>query len=181
MADSKSYKLKTKNCCGFTLVETILYVGVVGILLVVISNFILGSTNNYKTASLKDELAASAYQVFGFFFREAKNASSIYLTGSVLDSNLGALSLTTPFQFSGASGQVDFYLSGGRIMFKRSGETALALTPDTLEITKFKFTRVNPKGNLEGVRFYLDLRIKEKPQETFSLTTFTMLRGGYTQ
>ncbi|MEK7174981.1 MAG: hypothetical protein AAB722_01425 [Patescibacteria group bacterium] len=177
-----SSKFQVPRFSGFTLVETVLYVGVLGILLVVISNLILGTTGNYKTASIKDELASSAYQVFGFFFREVKNAGSIYLSGSVLDSDSGSLSLLTPFQFGGASaGKVDFYLSGGRVMFRREGETELALTPESIEVIKFKFIRVTPKVGLEGVRFYLDIKNRIKPEEIFSLTTFTVLRGGYVQ
>ncbi|MDP3764645.1 MAG: prepilin-type N-terminal cleavage/methylation domain-containing protein [bacterium] len=167
---------------GFTLVEVVLYVGVLGVLLVAISNLMLGTMANYKTSSIKDELASSGYQVFGFFFREIKNANSINISDSLLSNDLGVLSLASPFQLgSGSVGKAELYLSGGRIMFKREGETPLVLTSDNIEITKFKFVRVTPRAGLEGVRFYLDFKSKIKPAETFSLTTFTMLRGGYTQ
>ena len=177
-----SYGLKAKSSLGFTLVETIVYVAVVGVLVVAISNVTLGMLNNYRTASTKDELALSANEVFGFFFREVKNAKDIYLPASTLDNDLGALTLDTTFGFGdevGVSAQVSFYLSDGKIMFKREGETALALTPDGLEVTQFKFVRVVPKLGLEGVRFYLNLKNKHRANETFSLTTFAMLRGGY--
>lgn len=165
---------------GFTLVEVILYVGVLGILLVVISNLILGTMDNYKTSSIKDQLASSGYQVFGFFFKEVKNARSINTSSSLLSNDLGSLVLTSPFQFGGDTiGTAELYLSDGRVMFKREGETPLVLTPDNIEVTKFKFIRVTPKSGLEGVRFYLDLKSRVKPEETFSLTTFTMIRGGY--
>jgi len=167
---------------GFTLVETILYVAVLAVLLTVISNLILGTIGNYKTSSIRDELASSGYQVFGSFFREVKNANSVSLSTSSLDNDLGALSLTTPFQLgNGLIGQTNFYLSGGRIMLSRVNETPLVLTSENIEVTKFKFIRVTPKTGLEGVRFYLDLKSKIKPAESFSLTTFTMLRGGYMQ
>ncbi|MEK7564771.1 MAG: hypothetical protein AAB501_00860 [Patescibacteria group bacterium] len=171
---------EAKSCIGFTLIETLLYVAVLGVLLVVISNLILGTIGNYKTSSIRDGLASSGYQVFGFFFREVKNANSVYFSTSSLDNDFGTLSLTTPFQLgSGLVGQTTFYLSGGRIMLSREGETPLVLTPDDIEIIKFKFIRITPKAGLEGIRFYLDLKSKIKPEETFSLTTFTMLRGGY--
>lgn len=86
---------------GFTLIETILYVAVLGVLLVVISNLILGTIGNYKTSSIRDGLASSGYQVFGFFFTEVKNANSIYLSNSTLDNDFGSLSLATSFQLGG--------------------------------------------------------------------------------
>lgn len=175
--------IRDKDVTGFTLVETIIYVGVLGILVSATAQIVLGTVDNYRTAKVKEELASSANDVFGFFFKEAKNAGEIYLAGSSLDADLGALSLISSFQFGdevGSSGYVDFYLSSdGRILLKRTGETPLAITPSDIEVTKFKFARSAPDSNLEGVSFYLDLKSKSKPSETFSLSTFVMLRGGY--
>ncbi len=175
-------KFQDSRFFGFTLIEVILYVGVLGILLIAISSLMMGTMDNYKTSSIRDELASSGHQVFGFFFRETKNANSIDISDSVLSNDLGSLVLSTPFQFgSNYVGEATIYLSGGRVMFQREGETPLVLTSDNIEVTKFKFVRVTPRAGLEGIRFYLELKSKAKPEEVFSLTTFTMLRGGYVQ
>lgn len=169
---------------GFTLVEALVYVAVVGVLVTAVSNLIVGMVSNYRTANIKDELALSAQDVFTSFFREVKNADKIYVPGSVFDNDLGALVLETHFQLGdefASGGQTKFYLSDGQILIKRAGETALALTPEGLEVVQFKFTRVEPKPGREGARLQLSIRNKVRPGETFSLTTFTMLRGSYAQ
>lgn len=166
---------------GFTFVEVLVYVGVIGILVIAISNLTLGMMTNYRTASIKDELALSAREVFEVFFKETKNASKIYLPDSVFDNDLGMLVLETNFQLGDeyGFGQAKLYVSEGRIWIKRHNETPLVLTPDSLEATQFRFERVKPKSDLEGVRFYLTLRNKARTNETFSFTTFAMIRGGY--
>ena len=164
--------------------EVLVYVAVVSVLVIAISNLTLGMLANYRTVKTRDELALTAQDVFRGFFREVKNAHKIYLSTSVLNNDLGALVLESAFQLGNGAdpaSQVRLYLSGGRIWFKRETETALALTPDTLEVTKFRFERVVPKAGREGVRFYLGLRNKNNPGESFSLNTFTILRGSYTQ
>ena len=169
---------------GFSLIETILYVGVFGILVVVISQLAVGTITNYKDSKAKDGLVSSANEIFGFFLKETKNSDSIYLERSVFDSSSGFLSLISPFQFGdevGSSGYVDLYVSEGKVWLKRGGETAMALTSDDVEVTRFEFARSVPKQGLEGVRFYLAIRGKTDPEKTISLSTFTMLRGGYKQ
>mgnify|MGYP001582514228 CR=1 FL=1 len=169
---------------GFSLIETILYIGVFGILVTVISQLVVGTITNYKELKARDELVSSANEIFGFFLKETKNADSIYLSRSVFDSSSGFLSLVSPFQFGdevGSSGYVDLYVSEGKAWLKRGGETAMALTSDNVEVTRFEFARSVPKQGLEGVRFYLGIRDKINPEKTISLSTFTMLRGGYKQ
>ncbi len=177
-------ELKAKSCCGFTLVETIVYVAVVGLVVASVSSLTLGMVESYKLAKTKDELALAADGVFRYLFREIRNAQSIYLASSSLDTDPGALALKTIFQFGdelGSSGIVSFYLSAGRIFYKREGETPLALTAEDIEVTKFKFTRVTPRSGLEGVRFYFSFKDKRIPTATFTLTSFAVLRGGYLQ
>lgn len=176
---ASGFKLREK---GFTLVEVLVYVAVVGVLVTAVANLILGMVSNYRVASIRDELVLSAQDIAGSFFKEVKNANQIYVPGSVLDNDSGTLILETTFQLGdeyASGGQTKFYLSEGRILIKREGETALVLTPETLEVARFKFVRVEPKPGREGVRLYLALKNKTRPSETFSLTSFTMLRGRY--
>ncbi len=173
-----------KHRAGFTLVEVLVYVAIVGLLVITISNLILGMSANYRITKVRDELALTAQNIFTTFFKETKNASKVYLATSVLDNDSGELVLESTFQLGNEadpSSQVKFYIADGQIWLKRETETALALAPDDIEVTKFRFERVVPKTGHEGIRLYLGLKNRDMPNDVFNLTAFAVVRGGYTQ
>ena len=179
----KFSQFSSEDVTGFTLIETILYVGVVSILIGVIAAITIGTVNNYRTAKVRDELAYSGGMVFDTFFQETKNADEISLSSSVLDSDSGTLSLKTEFQI-GDDGDptrfVDLYLYDGQAWIKREGEDPYPLTAESVVVDKLRFER-SVFGKFEAVRFYLDLKDRIYPNEVFSVSSFAVLRGGYTK
>jgi type II secretory pathway pseudopilin PulG len=191
MCTEKIFKTKKRlfpqfsieDVTGFTLIEVILYVGVVSILIGVIASLTLGTIDNYRMAKVKDELSYSGGMVFDTFFQETKNADEISLSSSVLDSDSGILSLKTKFQVGDSddpSRFVDLYLSNGQVLVKREGEDPYALTSESIVVDKLRFER-SSFGKFEGVRLYLNLKDKVRTNEVFSISTFAVLRGGYTK
>ncbi len=175
--------IPSKDVTGFTFIEVILYVGVVSILIGVIGALTLGTINNYRIAKIRDELSYSGSMVFDVFFQEVKNADEIYLSTSVLDSDSGTLSLKTKFQIGNDDDPtrfVDLYLYEGQVWVRREGEDPYPLTSESVLVNKLRFERTS-FGKFEGVRLYLDLKNKIYPSEVFSISTFAMLRGGYTK
>ena len=175
---------KKNNQAGFSLIETVIYVGALAILVVVLSDLALGLVKNYRLVRVKESLALSADQVSGAFWRETRNASLIYLPTTVFDSDYGELSLTTDFQPTGGgepTTYTDIYRAENRVWLKKEGGTPQALTSPSAEVTRFKLVRSSGAGGKEGARFYLDLKAADYPNETFSVTGFAVLRGGYVQ
>ena len=181
-AYSSATRLNGQGCLtGFTFIETILYVGVVSILIGVIGALTLGTINNYRIAKVRDELSYSGGMVFDVFFQEVKNADEIYLSTSVLDSDSGTLSLKTKFQIGNDDDPtrfVDLYLYEGQVWVRREGEDPYPLTSESIIVNKLRFERTS-FGKFEGIKLYLDLKNKIYPSEVFSISTFAMLRGGY--
>lgn len=173
------YSLPTKK--GFSLIEAMLYASLLAVVILVLSELSLSTIKNYRLAKIRENLVVAADQVLNTFLQETKNARRIYLPTTVPDSNLGELSLETSFQTINKTESitfVDFYWANGQIWFKRENESAQVLTSSDVDVTQFKITR-SISGNFEGLKLYLSLRSKIKPEEIINLSTFAVIRGGY--
>lgn len=166
---------------GFSLIEAMLYAGLLAVVVLILSELSLSTIKNYRLAKIRESLIVSTDQVLNTFFQETKNARRIYLPTTILDNNLGELSLETSFQNTDETELVtfvDFYWAQGQLWLKRENELAQVLTSPDLEVTQFQIAR-SVSGNFEGLKLYLSLKSKINPEEIINLSTFVVIRGGY--
>ncbi len=176
-------RLKFCDKKGFSIIEAVIYSALLAVLILVLSKLTLSAMTSYRTARIKEDLIISSGRGLENFLRESRNASKIYLPTTVLDNDLGELSLATSFQpldKTEPETYTDIYLAGGQVWIKRENESPQALTSNDLEVTQFKILRVKPL-KFEGIKLYLAIRSRVNASETLSLTTFAMLRGGFVQ
>jgi prepilin-type N-terminal cleavage/methylation domain-containing protein len=124
---------------GFTLIEILVYIGVLAILVLAISSFLVWAIKlNAKMKAMR-EVLDNAQRVMDILGYEIKLAKSIYTPTT----SLTQLSLETTHQLP--SGEettfVDFYPCQQRLCLKRENQEPLTLTSEKVEAS-WKFYQV---------------------------------------
>lgn len=129
---------------GFTLIEILVYIGILTIIISAVFSFLIWAINSNTKAMVMREVSDNARQSMEFFSREIKEAKSIYTPTSFFDSHPGQLSLEKIENLSEGEkiSFVDFYLCDNRICFKKESQDPIVLTSDNLEVTDLIFTQV---------------------------------------
>ena len=183
----KFCEAKLKRACNssgikkqksFTLIETLVYVIVLGIIIGVISSLLLWQIYTNAKAKVARETFDSARIAMDRMTREIKEAISIYEP------------TTNPFQLSlekvyeGVNGEattyVDFYLCDTQLCIKEEWQDSKVLTSNAVEVTNLVFTKVMT-DSIPSVQIDLTLNYKNpsgKPEynASINLTSTTSLR-----
>ncbi|MBU4338520.1 type II secretion system GspH family protein [Patescibacteria group bacterium] len=136
-----------KNKKGYTLIEMLLYVALLGIIMVVIVGvfFVISRTNSRIVTLI--EINSNAYSAMERMVYEASNAKKIYLpTSNFTNYNYNG---TKAAQFSLATSQavpanesivyIDFYLEDNTIFMKQEGLSPIALTSSNVSVQNLNF------------------------------------------
>lgn len=143
----KSSNLQTSDfrlLKGFTLIEILVYIGVLSIILVSVLSFLIWSAHsNTKIAVMRETLdnARRAMEVLNSEIRESK---SIYTPTTASDQL--SLETTKHLPEGEETAYIDFYLCGSQICLKKESQQPIALTSDNVEITNLVFTRIVTNG-----------------------------------
>jgi type II secretory pathway pseudopilin PulG len=156
---------------GFTLIELVLYIGIVGI----VSGMLIGSfffILKMKTkAEIADAVLANAESAMEAMLFEIKHAQSIYTPMSVFGVHPGELSLVTTENLppDETVTYVDFF-PNNQFYKKREGQLPELLVGESVKITNLVFTHLYPGTNYPSIRVSLtvayDTPIEELAEET---------------
>jgi Tfp pilus assembly protein FimT len=135
---------------GFSLIEMLVYIAVLVFMLVIIVAAVFSIARSDRLIRSVRDIENSAVLVMERITREIREADSVSLASSVLDSHPGKLVL------QGESGNTEFYFSSGRIFVKENGVELGALTAASVKVTSIKFTRF-ASSTVEGIRTELTL------------------------
>ena len=80
---------------GFTLIELVVYVAVLGMVLASVLTFLLWTVKSQAKTNAMREVLAAGQRTLEVFSREAAVASSVYIPTSVFNSSPGQVSLQT--------------------------------------------------------------------------------------
>lgn len=165
---------------GFTLLEVLVYVGVLAIIL----TFTLGNTLDlYKRVAdvhVSRDLNAAAIVALERTNHEIRNAVSI--NNEALGSEYqGTTSVALALYQSTESGteEVYIYASNGQLLFQIETGTPLALSSDDLEISDLSFTKMSSDVS-EAVRVSLTMSIdRDGVSLSREYADTIVLRGSY--
>lgn len=150
---------------GFTLVEMIIYIAVIGLMFSVTTNTIVSFTQSYRHLSVLRSLDRSAITILERMTRDIRNANSINTGQSVFVTNPGILSvvhtsgsLSTTTRYYTQSGQMRLDVNGAyvgpltlnnatvsNLVFQQMTGTSTAIRIDlTLQATSGGVTRTKP-------------------------------------
>ncbi len=161
------YKKKEKTCVGmlhvpyfmfhraFSLVETLLYVVLLSIVLLVVAETLIAvirSSGSLRTAARIERDAGFALERI---VREIRDAKSVDVSASTFGAHPGALALNTSV-VSGGARTVRFYLENGAIYLKEDGVIVGPLSSVQTKASNLVFRRI-ATGRSEGVKIELTL------------------------
>lgn len=168
-----------KNKKGFTLIEIIIYVGILGIISVFVINTILITSTAFAKSRVKRNLNTQAGEAVERILRETRLASSVNVGSSVLGSNPGKLVLNTVVSPSNNTAITrEFFLSGSILVLRESGSADIHLTSE-IDVTNLVFRRITT-ANSEAVR--IEMAAENGFAKTESSANFygtAILRGSY--
>lgn len=147
---------------GFTLVEILIYVGVLTVIVSAVSSFFLWATRSNAKNKAEIEALESARTALGIMTSEIREAYSIYSPTSVFLSSEGQLSLETTkyLPLNETYSFIDFYLCGEQICFKKEGQDPFAITSDKAEIEVLEFSQILSTSTAPSIKINLKINYK---------------------
>lgn len=147
---------------GFTLMEALIYIGVLAIIISAVSSFFLWITrSNTKVRAMRETLD-SARQAMEIMSHEIKEAKSIYTPTSIFSTSTSQISLeTTKYLPEGENRTyVDFFLCEKRLCLKKEGQNPITLTLDNVEVKSLEFNQVATTSTIPSIQIVLRVDYK---------------------
>ena len=125
---------------GFTLIETLVYVGILSIIVAVIFSFLIWSVHLSTKIRVMRETSDNARRAMEIMVYEIKEARNIYIPTSTSTQ----LSLQTLHYLPSGEDTtyIDFYICGTQLCLKKESQSPIALTSDKVEVSDLVFTWV---------------------------------------
>ena len=170
---------KSKNSTrGLSIVETIVYIGLLSILLLSVVSSIL--TMGTAVASIKSarSISTNATNALERMIREIREMDTVDPTNSILDTNPGTLILIAT-STSGATSSLRFFLSGTTLMIVSTTASAQMLTGRDVDVTNLVFRRI-ATSTIQAVKIEMTVQSKNgKNIRHKNYYSTTVLRGSY--
>lgn len=171
---------------GFTLVEMVIYVALLGIVMSAAVLFVFNLMNTYTRYRVEREVATNVRLAMDYVIRETKTANRIYTPTSRFDSHPGQLSLesSASLPVDETSTFLDFYVDNGKLYMKRESQSPFPITSDRVAVNNLVFRYTSPTSTAQIVQVDLtvDFRApsnKSQYQYSASLTSSASIRGQY--
>ncbi|MFY9463432.1 MAG: type II secretion system protein [Candidatus Sungiibacteriota bacterium] len=180
ISDSKFMGYNKKN--GFSLVEIVVYVGLLGMAAVFMVNSFIQIANVNARARAEREVLANARATLQSVTDAIASARAVYSPTSRFNSDAGQLSLATTATFApGETGAyVDFWVDGGRIFERIEGQGNIALSAATVRVSEFRVERIMQSLGREAVKATIRVDAASvKFPASVTLNATTALRGNY--
>jgi type II secretory pathway pseudopilin PulG len=176
---TQSKKAQHRSSGGYSLVETVVYVGLFITLSTVLVGSLLGMFRAYTALRVNDDLLDSAHVSIERMSREIRNAVSIDTGGSTLGTTGGVLKLNT-LDSLGAPKTVEFSAASSALqMLDSTDGTPRTLTGSKVTISSLVFRNVTTSIG-SAVRLEVTFRSERTPaHRTVSMTDTIVLRGSY--
>lgn len=160
-----------KSGAGFTLIEIILYVGIITIVFSAIMPFALTVINNGSKSAVQQEVYSNARFISEKIKYEIRRASGITMVSA------NSLSLTN---FSPDSTTV-IDLSGGKVRINKNNTGAINLNSDNTTVSDLTFTNNTSADNkTKNISFTLTVAssgVRQEYQATISLRNSSEIRS----
>ncbi len=146
---------------GFTLLEVLIYIGVLGIIVVAVSSYFLWSIQTSTKIKVIGEALDNTRRAMEIMVYEVREAESIYTETSIFNSHPGQISLETQKYLPPDENKtyIDFYLSEGKLCLKKESQDPICLTSERVEVKNLVFSQII-SGNTPSIQ--IDLRVDYK-------------------
>lgn len=171
-----------KKSKGFSLMEIVVYVALLGMVSIFIINSFIQITNLYARARAERETLANARAVLELIAKTAAHSREAYAPTSLFNKDSGQLSLVTAATSTPMheTAYIDFWVDGGRAMMRAEGEQALALSAGSVKVSALRFEQI--AQTLGRTAMKITVRVDAagaKFPASVTLNATTALRGNY--
>lgn len=169
-----------KKRSGYTLIELVIYVGIVAVVALVVTNSILILNRTLASFRLERRVISSGETAMRRMIRELRLANDIHAS-STLGVSPGVLSMASQESEEDASAKsVMIYVSGGVLTLRRATSSAVALTASGVTVTNLTFRQITNGTVSKAVKIELTLQaLYGSASTTRNYYTTTLLRGAY--
>jgi len=162
---------------GFSLIEVLIYLALLVLLSSVVVGIVLSLSNTFYNIRANRALETGAIATLERMALEIRNADSILLSGSILNTSPGELEVIQ--NIDETSQNIRFYVDEGNVNVSIDGGEGSTLFPSAVSVDSLIFRRV-VNGVSEGVRIELSLQsVVGRISLTKLFTDFVILRGSY--
>lgn len=140
---------------GATVLEFVLYVAIVAIILLAVTQFSAEFVSTQAKATSVNEITHNARFAVARMTAEIRGATGVNVGSSTFGSSPGTLSLSMA---APAADPTIFTLTNGRLTVQQGAGSALPLTSDRVEVLEFQVDNVSVTGRTRAVRLHLRLR-----------------------
>lgn len=143
---------------GFTIIEVIAYVAVLGIIGTSFSSVLLWGIKTYTKSQAMQETTWNAKRAMDIIVQEIREAEDVYSPTT----STSQLSLeTSKYTPSGhATSFIDFFLCEEKLCFKRESQPAVVLTSNNARVTELSFQEVRTAATIPSVQVILEVEYK---------------------
>ncbi len=171
---------------GFSLIESLVYVAIVGIIISAVAYFLADVFKTYDKAQAKKTVLNNLNLALNYISNEIKYSNSIYTPTSVFATSSGQISLQTSLNLPAdhTATYVDFYLDNGVIYEKREGALATPITSDRVFVTKLLFEKITSTTTKDSIKTTISGKMNTQAQDyknqaNTSVSSTDSLRGYY--
>ena len=167
-----------KNSRGFSLVEMVVYVGVVALLASVLVATLIPLARAYGDLAVSRDVNASAYAALDRFVREARAADAVVTGSSVLGVHPGSITFTKT-DANGVASNVQFSLVGGTLHLTEGGVDLGPLTHSSVTVENLIFRyAASGSGKMASVEMTLSGE-RGRAVKVAPFSAGAVLRGSY--
>ena len=139
---------------GLSLITTLVYVGLLALVLAVATRLTAGLLHANAQAQLAGEVIDNAQSALATITQEIQQADGVYTPTSLLNATPGQLSLATRHNLptDETITYVDFYVDDQHLYVKREGSAGSLITSPRVKISHLEFTHLNSASPYPAVR-----------------------------
>lgn len=145
--------MKNSSSKGFTLIEALLYVALLGLLLGSISTFVVWVLHVNMKVNAMEEVVSNAERAKDSITQEARQAVSVYTSTSTSSQ----LSLETKENLPDGETNtfVDFFLCSEQLCKKIEGQDPIAVTSSSVRVSQFQVSEIASSPSEKSLQVHL--------------------------
>lgn len=157
-----------RNQKGFTIVETIIYVAIIGVFMTTVILFGISAVQTAEKAVVAQEVQQNARFAMERVVREVRGAEAlnIGLSTFALANSVLALDVST-----GGNTPTVFDLDAGQLRMTQGANPSVYLTADDVEVTEFRVENRSISGRTENVQIILTIQSAAGSGIVYNATT----------
>jgi type II secretory pathway pseudopilin PulG len=140
-----------KNISGFTLVESLIYIGVLAMAITGFVYFIISITNARNKSYVAEEVQTSMRSALEVVSRRIRNASGVNDASSTYVIDPGVLSLAMVASAKNPT-IINLDANDGTMFLKEGTSTAVAITSNNVKVTNLVFTDLTGGGERRNIK-----------------------------